>query len=154
MGMTRVIMIQTVFFSRSIHQPPNQSPNQSYLLACAQRCKTRISPTEVGFETSRREIYWKSGNIIMLKASYFLAGKEHLCRRANYEEPFRWRKPSVFRKDTEHKLPGYLFWSTSTPPEIDTPNILIPDLICDPTIFCKNIFFVRYLILSFIIYMF
>lgn len=84
MGMARVIMIQTVFFSRSIHQPPNQS----YLLACAQRCKTRVSPTEVGFETSRREIYWKSGNIIMLKASYFLAGKEHLCRRANYEEPF------------------------------------------------------------------
>lgn len=88
MGMARVIMIQTVFFSQSIHQ----SPNQSYLLACAyaphQRCLISVSPTEVGFETSWREIYWKSGDIIMLKASYFLAGKEHLCRRANYEEPF------------------------------------------------------------------
>ena len=44
----------------------------------------------------------------------------------------------VFIARTVARLPGYPFWSTSTPPAIEIPNILRPDWKPDPSIFWKK----------------
>ena len=48
---------------------------------------------------------------------------------------FVQRKRINVYENKQIMLPGYLLLSTSTPPDIDSPNILSPDLTFEPKIF-------------------